>query len=188
MAETSRRAIEPPPSVDYVLHQAALPSVPKSVELPIESNRDQYPRNRQHAGGRARCRSVKRFVFAASSSAYGDTPTLAQAAKRYDNQPEESLRHPESGRRDVLQDVSTSIYGLETVALRYFNIFGPRQDPTSFYSAVIPKFIAACLRNDEAPTIFGDGETSRDFTYIANVVAGEPQGVYRFDKAAVRAK
>ena len=161
--DTCRRATE---GVDYVLHQAALPSVPKSIELPIDSNRTNI------AGivnllVAARDAKAKRVVFAASSSAYGDTPTLPKT--------EDMPVSPKSPY--AIQKVAGEmycrtfyeIYGLETVALRYFNIFGPRQDPTSFYSAVIPKFIAACLK-DEAPTIFGDGETSRDFTYIDNVV------------------
>ena len=161
--ETCHRAAD---GVDYILHQAALPSVPKSIKLPVESSRTNVMGivNMLVAAKDAK---VKRFVFAASSSAYGDTPTLPKV--------EDMPVRPKSPY--AVQKVTGEmycktfyeIYGLETVALRYFNIFGPRQDPTSFYSAVIPKFIAACLR-DEAPTIYGDGETSRDFTYIANVV------------------
>ncbi len=161
--DTCRRAVD---GVDYVLHQAALPSVPKSVELPVESNQSNVA-GTVNVLVAARDAKVKRVVFAASSSAYGDTPTLPKV--------EDMPVRPKSpyAIQKVAGEMYCSafhqLYGLETVALRYFNIFGPRQDPTSFYSAVIPKFIAACLR-DEAPTIFGDGETSRDFTYVANVV------------------
>ena len=161
--ETCQRAVD---GVDYILHKGALPSVPKSISLPIDSNRTNVSGivNMLVA---ARDAKVKRFVFAGSSSAYGDTPTLPKH--------EEMPVRPKSPY--AIQKVAGEMYcqtfhqifGLETVVLRYFNIFGPRQDPTSFYSAVIPKFITACLRN-EAPTIFGDGETSRDFTFIDNVV------------------
>ena len=160
---TCRRAVE---GVDYVLHQAALPSVPKSIELPIDSNRTNITGivNMLVAAKDAK---VKRFVFAASSSAYGDTPTLPKSEEMRPSPKSPYAIQKHTG--ELYCKTFFDIYGLQTVALRYFNIFGPRQDPTSFYSAVIPKFIAASLR-DEAPTIFGDGETSRDFTYIDNVV------------------
>ncbi|MEL7367677.1 MAG: SDR family oxidoreductase [Myxococcota bacterium] len=161
--QTCHRAVD---GVDYVLHQAALPSVPKSIKMPVESNQANVMGivNMLVA---ARDAKVKRFVFAASSSAYGDTPTLPKS--------EEMPVAPKSPY--AIQKVAGEmycktffdVYGLQTVALRYFNIFGPRQDPTSFYSAVIPKFIAASI-NNEAPTINGDGLTSRDFTYIANAI------------------
>ncbi|MEQ8277923.1 MAG: SDR family oxidoreductase [Deltaproteobacteria bacterium] len=153
--------------VDYVLHEAAIPSVPKSIELPVETNHANIDGVLNMLVA-ARDAKVKRFVFAASSSAYGDTPTLPKV--------EDMTGAPKSPyaiqkfTAEMYLKVFYDSYGLETVALRYFNIFGPRQDPTSFYSAVIPKFITACMR-DEAPTIFGDGETSRDFTHIDNVVA-----------------
>ncbi len=152
--------------VDYVLHEAAIPSVPKSIELPVETNQANIDGVLNMLVA-ARDAKVKRFVFAASSSAYGDTPTLPKV--------EDMTGAPKSPyaiqkfAAEMYLKVFYESYGLETVALRYFNIFGPRQDPTSFYSAVIPKFITACMR-DEAPTIFGDGETSRDFTHIDNVV------------------
>ena len=151
---------------DYVLHQAALPSVPKSIQLPRETNNI-------NIGGivnllvAARDAGVKRFVFAASSSAYGNTETLPKV----ETMPPQPLS-PYAIQKlagEMYCRVFFEQYGLQTVALRYFNIFGPRQDPTSFYSAVIPKFVAACLAG-EGPTIFGDGETSRDFTFIDNVV------------------
>lgn len=152
--------------VDYVLHQAALPSVPKSIKLPRETNNI-------NIGGivnllvAARDAGVKRFVFAASSSAYGNTEVLPKV----ETMPPQPLS-PYAIQKLTGEQycrVFFEQYGLQTVALRYFNIFGPRQDPASFYSAVIPKFITACLRG-EGPVIFGDGETSRDFTYIDNVV------------------
>lgn len=161
--ETCRQAAD---GVDYVLHQAALPSVPKSIELPVESTRANI-QGIVNMLVAARDAKVKRFVFAASSSAYGDTPTLPKHEEMTPSPKSPYAIQKVAGEMFCQNFYST--YGLETVSLRYFNIFGPRQDPTSFYSAVIPKFIAACLK-DEAPTIYGDGETSRDFTYIENVV------------------
>lgn len=161
--EDCRRAMV---GIDYVLHQAAIPSVPKSIELPVETNQANIDGTLNLLVA-ARDAGVKRFVFAASSSAYGDTPTLPKV----EDMPA-SPKSPYAIQKytaELYLRVFYESYGLETVALRYFNIFGPRQDPTSFYSAVIPKFITACMK-DEAPTIFGDGETSRDFTHIDNVV------------------
>src|SRR5438477_10205417 len=152
--------------VDYVLHQAAIPSVPKSVLDPLGSNRANVD-GTVNVLVAARDAKVKRVVYAASSSAYGDTPTLPKH--------EEMAPHPLSPYA-VAKLASESYmvsffhcYGLETVCLRYFNIFGPRQDPTSPYSGVLAKFITQMLKG-EPPTIFGDGEQSRDFTYIDNAV------------------
>lgn len=152
--------------VDYVLHQGALPSVPKSIELPIESN------NANVTGTvdllvAARDAGVKRVVFAASSSAYGNTETLPKIETMPPSPLSPYALQKYAG--ELYMKIFYETYGLETVSLRYFNIFGPRQDPTSFYSAVIPKFITMLLKG-EAPTIFGDGQQSRDFTYIENVV------------------
>lgn len=152
--------------VDYVLHQGALPSVPKSIELPIESN------NANVTGTvdllvAARDAGVKRVVFAASSSAYGNTETLPKIETMAPSPLSPYALQKYAG--ELYMKIFYETYGIETVALRYFNIFGPRQDPTSFYSAVIPKFITALLQG-QAPTIFGDGKQSRDFTYIDNVV------------------
>lgn len=161
--ETCRDAVE---GADYVLHQAALPSVPKSMEFPVETNAVNVDGTLNILVA-ARDAGVKRVVYAASSSAYGDTPTLPKV----ETMPACPLS-PYAVQKytgEMYCRVFASAFGLETVALRYFNIFGPRQDPNSLYSAVIPKFVAACLR-DEAPTINGDGETSRDFTFIDNVV------------------
>jgi len=153
--------------VDFVLHQAAIPSVPKSVLDPLGSN----PANVDGTVNvlvAARDAKVKRVVYAASSSAYGDTPTLPKL---------EAMKPDPISPYAVAKLASEHYmisfyrcYGLETVALRYFNIFGPRQDPSSPYSGVLAKFITSMLRGEQ-PTIFGDGEQSRDFTYIDNAVS-----------------
>lgn len=161
--EICRRAAE---GVDYVLHQGALPSVPKSIELPRETNEANVAGTLNMLVA-ARDAGVKRFVFAASSSAYGDTPALPKVETMAPSPKSPYAIQKLTGEHYCR--VFFEAYGLQTVALRYFNIFGPRQDPTSFYSAVIPKFITAYLKGG-VPTIFGDGETSRDFTFVANVV------------------
>jgi nucleoside-diphosphate-sugar epimerase len=161
--EDCRRAVE---GVDFVLHQGALPSVPKSIELPRETN-DANVGGTLNMLVAARDAGVRRFVFAASSSAYGDTPTLPKVETMPASPKSPYAVQKYAG--ELYCRTFFENYGLETVALRYFNIFGPRQDPTSFYSAVIPKFITAYLQG-QAPTIFGDGETSRDFTFVENVV------------------
>jgi nucleoside-diphosphate-sugar epimerase len=153
--------------VDYVLHQAAIPSVPKSVLDPLGSNQANVD-GTVNVLIAARDAKVKRVVYAASSSAYGDTPTLP---KHEDMTP--NPISPYAVAKLASEYYMTSFYrcyGLETVALRYFNIFGPRQDPTSPYSGVLAKFITQML-NGEQPTVFGDGEQSRDFTYIDNAVS-----------------
>jgi UDP-N-acetylglucosamine/UDP-N-acetyl-alpha-D-glucosaminouronate 4-epimerase len=152
--------------VDYVLHQAAIPSVPRSVKDPLESNRANIDATVNLLVA-ARDAKVKRIVYAASSSAYGDTPTLP---KREDMPP--NPISPYAVAKLAGEYYMTSFwrcYGLETVSLRYFNIFGPRQDPNSPYSGVLAKFITQMLRGEQ-PTIFGDGQQSRDFTYVENVV------------------
>jgi UDP-glucose 4-epimerase len=153
--------------VDYVLHEAAIPSVPRSVLDPLESNRANVDATANLLVA-ARDAKVKRVVYAASSSAYGDTPTLP---KREDMFP--SPISPYAVAKLTGEYYMTSFwrcYWLETVSLRYFNIFGPRQDPTSPYSGVLAKFITQMLKGD-APVIFGDGKQSRDFTYAENVVS-----------------
>ncbi len=153
--------------VDYVLHQAAIPSVPKSVLDPLGSNRANVD-GTVNVLVAARDAKVKRVVYAASSSAYGDTPTLP---KHEDMKPNPISPYAVAKLASEYYMVSFfRCYGLETVCLRYFNIFGPRQDPTSPYSGVLAKFITQMLRG-EPPTIFGDGEQSRDFTYIDNAVS-----------------
>ena len=152
---------------DFVLHQAAIPSVPRSVGDPLESNRANVDAT-VNVLVAARDFKVKRVIYAASSSAYGDTPTLP---KREDMLP--NPISPYAVAKLASEYYMTSFfrcYGLETVCLRYFNIFGPRQDPTSPYSGVLAKFITQMLQG-ETPTILGDGKQSRDFTYIDNAVA-----------------
>jgi nucleoside-diphosphate-sugar epimerase len=152
--------------VDYVLHQAAIPSVPKSVLDPIGSNRANVD-GTVNVLVAARDAKVKRVIYAASSSAYGDTPTLP----KHERMTPDPIS-PYAVAKLASEHYMISFYrcyGLETVSLRYFNIFGPRQDPSSPYSGVLAKFITQMLSGQQ-PTIFGDGEQSRDFTYIDNAV------------------
>ena len=152
--------------VDFVLHQAAIPSVPKSVLDPLGSNQANVD-GTVNVLIAARDAKVKRLVYAASSSAYGDTPTLP---KREDMKPDPISPYAVAKLASEHYLISFyRCYQLETVALRYFNIFGPRQDPSSPYSGVLAKFITVMLRG-EHPSIYGDGEQSRDFTYIDNAV------------------
>lgn len=154
--------------MDYVLHQAAIPSVPRSVKDPITSNRANIDASLNILVA-ARDAGVKRLVYAGSSSAYGDTPTLP---KRED-MPTGPLS-PYALQKLVAEQycqMFTRLYGFETVTIRYFNVFGPRQDPGSPYSGVISLFSTALLENRQ-PVIYGDGEQTRDFTYVANVVDG----------------
>jgi UDP-glucose 4-epimerase len=152
--------------VDYVLHEAAIPSVPRSVKDPLESNRANVDATVNLLIA-ARDAKVKRVVYAASSSAYGDTPTLPKREDMIPNPISPYAVAKLTG--EYYMKSFWRCYGLETVSLRYFNIFGPRQDPTSPYSGVLAKFITQMLSNEQ-PTIFGDGTQSRDFTYVENVV------------------
>ncbi|MGA9528957.1 MAG: SDR family oxidoreductase [Terriglobales bacterium] len=153
--------------MDYVLHQAAIPSVPKSIVDPLGSNQANVD-GTVNLLVAARDAKVKRVIYAASSSAYGDTPTLP---KQEAMPPNPISPYAVAKLASELYMVSFyRCYGLETVCLRYFNIFGPRQDPSSPYSGVLAKFSMQMLRGEQ-PTIFGDGETSRDFTYIDNAVS-----------------
>ena len=161
--EVARTAMK---DIDVVLHQGALPSVPRSVDDPAATH--------QHCVDAtftlllaARDAGVRRFVYAASSSAYGDTPTLPKV---------ETMRPMPLSPYAVGKlageyycSVFSSVFDLETISLRYFNVFGPYQDPTSQYAAAIPAFVTAILKS-QPPTVYGDGEQSRDFTYIDNVV------------------
>ena len=161
----ARRVME---GVDYVLHQAALPSVPRSVKDPITSNRANVDATLNVLVA-ARDANVRRLVFAGSSSAYGNTQTLP----KHEGMPTSPLS-PYALQKVVGEQylqMFTSLYELETVTIRYFNVFGPRQDPSSPYSGVISLFATALLEN-RAPTIYGNGEQTRDFTYVANVVDG----------------
>src|ERR1700678_2123341 len=152
--------------VDYLLHQAAIPSVPKSVLDPIGSNRANVD-GTVNVLVAARDARVNRVVYAASSSAYGDTPTLPKHERMTPDPISPYAVAKLASERYMISFYRC--YSLETVSLRYFNIFGPRQDPSSPYSGVLAKFITQML-NGQQPTIFGDGEQSRDFTYIDNAV------------------
>ncbi len=152
--------------IDYVLHQAALPSVNRSVENPLTSN-DKNINGTLNMLESAKRQGVKRFVFASSSSVYGDTPTLPKHEGMTPAPMSPYAVTKLTG--EYYLRIYSSLYGLPCVAFRYFNVFGPNQDPNSHYAAVIPKFITALL-NDEQPVFFGDGLQSRDFTYIENVV------------------
>ena len=163
--EFARRAVD---GVECVLHQAAIPSVPRSVKDPVTSHRANVDATLNVLVA-ARDAGVRRVVFAGSSSAYGDTPTLP----KHEAMPTSPLS-PYALQKVVGEQylqMFYKLYGLETVSTRYFNVFGPRQDPSSPYSGVISVFATALLDN-RAPTIYGDGEQTRDFTYVANVVAG----------------
>jgi nucleoside-diphosphate-sugar epimerase len=154
--------------IDYVLHQAAIPSVPRSVEDPITSNRANIDASLNLLVA-ARDAGVKRVVYAGSSSAYGNSATMPKV----ETMPTAPLS-PYALQKLVAEQycqMFTRLYGLETVTIRYFNVFGPRQDPSSPYSGVISLFIKALFEN-QRPKIYGDGEHTRDFTYVANVVDG----------------
>jgi UDP-N-acetylglucosamine 4-epimerase len=152
--------------VDYVLHQAALGSVPRSIQDPITTNSANITGFLNMLVA-ARDAKVKRFVYAASSSTYGDHPGLPKV--------EDTIGKPLSPYavtkyvNELYADVFGKTYGLQSIGLRYFNVFGPRQDPNGAYAAVIPKWIASMIKSDPI-YINGDGETSRDFCFIANVV------------------
>lgn len=153
---------------DYVLHQAAIPSVPRSIALPLESNRANIDGTLNLLVA-ARDSGAKRLVFASSSAVYGNSPGF----------PREETIPPAPLSPYAVQKLTNEhylrifyeLYGLETVSLRYFNVFGPHQDPDSEYAAVIPRFIKAFL-TDTRPTVYGDGEQTRDFTYVDNIVYG----------------
>jgi UDP-glucose 4-epimerase len=154
--------------VDTVFHQAALPSVPRSVDAPLETH-EHCVTGTLNVLVAARDMGVRRVVYAASSSAYGD---LEGTFKTEDMAPRPKSPYAVAKLAgEYYCQTFTEVYGLETVSLRYFNVFGARQDPNSHYAAVIPKFITAMLQG-ERPTIYGDGTQSRDFTYIDNVVHG----------------
>ena len=167
--------------VDYVLHQAALGSVPRSVEDPIATNASNVTGFLNMLVA-ARDAKVKRFVYAASSSTYGDHPNLPKV--------EDQIGKPLSPyavtkyMNELYADVFAKTYGLQSIGLRYFNVFGPRQDPEGAYSAVIPKWIASLIKGKPI-YINGDGETSRDFCYIANVVQANLLAASSQNKEAV---
>jgi UDP-N-acetylglucosamine/UDP-N-acetyl-alpha-D-glucosaminouronate 4-epimerase len=152
--------------IDYVLHQAAVPSVQRSVRDPIGTNRSNVTATLNILES-SRKTGIRRFVYAASSSAYGDTEVLPKTEEMTPNPLSPYALQKLVGERYC--KLYYDLYGLETVSLRYFNVFGPDQDPHSEYSAVIPKFVTKLLAT-EPITVYGDGEQSRDFTYVENVV------------------
>ncbi|BCA80085.1 SDR family oxidoreductase [Desulfuromonas sp. AOP6] len=178
--------------VDYVLHQAALGSVPRSIDDPLTSHASNV-NGQLHMLVAARDQGVKRFVYAASSSTYGDHPGLPKV--------EDVIGRPLSPYavtkyvNELYAEVFSRCYGLETIGLRYFNVFGPRQDPDGAYAAVIPRWIAALLRG-ETIYINGTGETSRDFCYVQNAVqanllaatATNPEAINQVYNVAVNAR
>jgi len=162
--EVTARAMK---GIEVVFHEAALPSVARSVEAPQTSMHINV-QGTTVVLDCARVAKVKRLIFAASSSAYGDTPTLPKIETM-----EPSPRSPYAVSKltgEHLLRVFHMLYGIETLSLRYFNVFGPRQDPGSHYAAVIPRFITSAIRG-QRPTVFGDGEQTRDFCYIENTVS-----------------
>jgi len=161
--EALKKALQ---DVEIIFHQAALPSVPRSVETPDETHQA-CVNGTFNLLLKARDAGARRVIYAASSSAYGDQPTLPKVETMLP----EPLS-PYAGAKlmgEYYCQVFSRVYGLESIALRYFNVFGPRQNPSSMYSGVISRFVDALMGN-KTPVIYGDGETSRDFTYIANVV------------------
>lgn len=152
--------------IDYVLHQAAIPSVPRSIKDPIGTSKVNVI-GTLNVLVAARDANVKRVILASSSSVYGDTPTLPKHEKM-----ETKPLSPYAVSKltnEIHARQFHELYGLETICLRYFNVFGPRQDPKSEYAAVVPKFITKIL-NNEKPTVYGDGTQSRDFTYVKDAV------------------
>lgn len=151
---------------DYVFHLAAIPSVPRSVKDPFSSNNSNVT-GTLNVLIAAKEAGIKKTIFSSSSSVYGDTPTLPKREDMPTNPMSPYAITKVTG--EMYCKVFQDLYGLPTVSLRYFNVFGSKQDPNSQYAAVIPKFITAIL-NDESPVIYGDGEQSRDFTFVKNVV------------------
>ncbi len=161
--ETVLKAVK---DVDFIIHQAALPSVPRSIKDPVTAN-DVNVTGTLNLLNAAKNSKIKRFVYASSSSVYGDTPILP---KREDMPPNPQSPYAVTKLTgEYYCSVFYKVYGLPTVSLRYFNVFGPYQDPESQYAAVIPKFINSVLHHN-SPVVYGDGEQSRDFTFIDNVV------------------
>jgi len=167
--------------VDYVLHQAALGSVPRSIKDPITSN-DVNVSGFLNMLVAARDNEVKRFVFAASSSTYGDSESMPKV--------EDVIGKPLSPYaitkyiNELYADIFSKTYGLETIGLRYFNVFGRKQDPNGAYAAVIPKFVSQLMKG-ESPVINGDGNYSRDFTYIDNVIQANLLSLVTTDEKAI---
>lgn len=175
--DTCMKACE---GVDYVSHQAAWGSVPRSIEMPLLYG-DINIGGTLNMLEAARQSGVKRFVYASSSSVYGDEPNLPKREDRVGK-----VLSPYALTKKTNEEYArlyTTLYGLETVGFRYFNVFGRRQDPHGYYAAVIPKFLKSLL-NGEPPTINGDGKQSRDFTYIENVIEANLKGLLAPSEAA----
>lgn len=176
--ETCKRAME---GIDYVSHQAALGSVPRSINDPLTSNEVNVTGFLNMLVAQNESKTVKRLVYAASSSTYGDSPTLPKQ--------EENIGKPLSPYavtklvNELYADVFYKTYGTQTIGLRYFNVFGPNQSPTGAYAAVIPLFMQA-LKDEKAPTINGDGEQTRDFTFVQNAVQANVRAFFA-EEAAV---
>ena len=174
-------------NVDHVFHQAAIPSVPRSIKDPIKSNHVNV-NGTVNVLIAAKDNKVKKVVYASSSSVHGDTPTLP---KQEDMKPCPLSPYAVSKLvGEYYCQVFTNVYGLSTISLRYFNVYGPRQDPTSEYAAVVPKFISRVL-NGKPPVIYGDGKQTRDFTFIkdvvyANILAAESKATGIFNIATGR--
>jgi len=178
--ETCMKACE---GIDFVLHQAAWGSVPRSIEMPLLYEEINI-KGTLHMMEAARQNSVKKFVYASSSSVYGDEPNLPKQEGREGN-----VLSPYALTKKVDEEYGklyTKLYGLDTYGMRYFNVFGRRQDPDGTYAAVIPKFLKQLL-NDEQPTINGDGKQSRDFTYIENVIEANLKACQASHEAAGQA-
>ena len=167
--------------VRYVIHMGAIPSVPKSVQAPAETNAANIT-GTLNVLIAARDAGVKRLVFSSSSAIYGESPTLPKHEEMTPSPLTPYAVHKITG--EYYCQIFYQLYGLETVSLRYFNVFGPRQNPASAYAAVIPRFITAIL-NGESPTIFGDGQQTRDFAYVQNVIEANLTAC-EADKAAER--
>lgn len=175
--ETCKKAME---NMDFVLHQAALGSVPRSINDPITSNEVNVSGFLNMLVAQRDSPTVKRMIYAASSSTYGDSKTLPKQ--------EDSIGKPLSPYavtklvNELYADVFYKTYGTETIGLRYFNVFGPKQSPTGAYAAVIPLFMKA-LKEENAPTINGDGNQTRDFTFVENAVQANIRGLFASEKA-----
>ncbi|MDN3725271.1 SDR family oxidoreductase [Aequorivita sp. SDUM287046] len=175
--ESCKRAME---GMDYVSHQAALGSVPRSINDPLTSNEVNVTGFLNMLVAQKESKTVKRMVYAASSSTYGDSQNLPKV--------EETIGKPLSPYavtklvNELYADVFFKTYGTSTIGLRYFNVFGPNQSPTGAYAAVIPLFMQA-LKDDIAPTINGDGEQTRDFTFVANAVQANIRAFFAEDMA-----
>lgn len=175
--DTCKKACE---GADYVLHQAAWGSVPRSIEMPLLYE-DINVRGTLNMMEAARCSGIKRFVYASSSSVYGDHPVLPKTEGQEGN-----VLSPYALTKKTTEEYGRlykKLYGLNTYGLRYFNVFGRRQDPEGAYAAVIPKFIKLLLAG-EVPTINGDGKQSRDFTYIDNVIEANLRACLASEEAA----